>query len=252
MIERKFVAEKLREKQVEDYIATQIPKSAYSYIELKKTPLGEKVIIYSSKPGLIVGVKGENVQRLTRTLKKRFMMENPQVEIGEIENPLLDANSVAERIAAVFERFGTKRFKFLGHDMLTKILEAGAKGAEIVMSGKLPSARARSWRFYAGHLKKSGDISENYVQKAVTVAKLQSGIVGIKVKIMHSSVKLPDEINIKEPKADIPAVQIEAVEETKSNNVKQKKTPKKKAVKEAKKEKTEDGNNKEEGIQANE
>lgn len=212
MIERKFVSDKLREFQVQEYVASTLEKSGHSRVEIKRTPLGEKIIVYTTRPGLIVGRKGENVKKLTAVLKKKFNMENPQIEIGEIENPMLDAFAVADQIANTFERFGTKRFKFVGYNTLTKIIEAGALGAEIVISGKVPSSRAKSWRFSIGYLKKSGDIAENFMLHAKVVAKLKTGIIGIKVSILPPSVVLPDRIKIKKIEKN-PEVKVEELKE---------------------------------------
>src|SRR3989344_4643343 len=114
MIERKIVAKNVREYLVHEYISKELPKASCSKIELKKTPLGEKIIVHTSRPGLVVGKKGVNIQRLNEILKNKFEIENPQVEIAEIENPNLDPKSVAERIVSSFERFGPKRFKSIG------------------------------------------------------------------------------------------------------------------------------------------
>ena len=212
MIEKKFTSEKLREFQVQEYIALTLGKAGHNRVEIKRTPLGEKIIVYTTRPGLVVGRKGENIKRLTVVLKKKFKMENPQIEIGEIENPLLDAGAVADRIVYTFERFGTKRFKYVGYDTLTRILEAGAIGAEIVISGKVPGARSKSWRFSAGHLKKSGDIAENYVLKTKVVAHLKVGSIGIKVTILPPTIILPDSIKIKEEEK--PEIEVEELKET--------------------------------------
>jgi len=212
MIERKFITEKLREFQVQEYIAKTLNKAGHSKIEIKRTPLGEKIIVYTTRPGLIVGRKGENIKKLTVVLKKKFKMENPQIEIGDIENPLLDAGAVADKIVYVFERYGTKRFKFVGYDTLSKIIDAGAIGAEIMISGKVPGARAKRWRFSAGYLKKSGDISENFMLKSKVVAHLKTGAIGVQVKILHPSVVLPDTITI--VKEEKPEIKVEELKET--------------------------------------
>lgn len=227
MIERKFVFDKLREHQVQEYIAETLAKAGHSRIEIKRTPLGEKIIVYTTRPGLIVGRKGENIKRLTAVLKKRFKMENPQIEIGEVENPLLDAGSVADQIVYTLEKFGTRKFKFVGYNTIHKIIEAGALGAEIVISGKVPGARAKSWRFSAGYLKKSGDIADNYLSKSTVVAQLKSGSVGVKVTILPPDVKLPDHIKIKEeekePKIKVEEIPLEKVEEEKVEEPKEEK-----------------------------
>ncbi|MDI6737084.1 MAG: 30S ribosomal protein S3 [Nanoarchaeota archaeon] len=195
MIERKFVAEKMKELEVEEYIAQEIGKDKYSYLQIKRTPLGEKITIYTSKPGFIVGKKGETIKKMTHVLKSKFKMENPQVEVAEFDNPDLDAKSVADYVAGSLERFGANRFKSIGYRCLQRIMDSGALGAEIRISGRgVPSSRAKSWRFYAGYLKKSGDIAVSQVLKAITSANLKSGSVGIKVSIMPKDVVLPDRI----------------------------------------------------------
>jgi len=199
MIEKKIVSKNIREYVIQEYISKELPKASYSKMELKKTPLGEKVIIHTARPGLVVGKKGSNIQKLNEVLKNKFTMENPQIEILEIENPNLDAKSVAERIASSFERFGPKRFKSAGYRALQNIIDAGAKGAEIVITGRgVPSSRSKTWRFSAGHLKKSGDISLNHIKKALVVAELKSGSIGIKVNILTPDTRLPDEVKLKE------------------------------------------------------
>jgi len=198
MIERQFVNQKIKEHQIQEYISSQLGKTGYSHTEIKRTPLGEKVIIFTTRPGIVVGKKGDNIKRLTNILKKKFKMENPQIEIGEIKNPNLDVFFVADRIAGTLERFGSKRFKSTGYRALQEIMDSGALGAEIVISGKVPSSRAKTWRFSAGYLKKSGDISESFIKKAYKVAKLKTGIIGVQVRIMTTDIQLPDKIIIKE------------------------------------------------------
>jgi len=198
MIEKQILAKKLKEHKIQKYIGERLNKTGYSHTEIKRTPLGEKIIIYTTRPGIVVGGRGGNIQDLTNILKKRFKMENPQIEIGELKNPMLDAYYVCDKIVSTLERFGPNRFKSIGYRTLQAIMDAGALGAEIVISGKVPSARARSWRFSAGYLKKSGDISENYVNRVKNTSLLKSGIVGVKVSIMLPDVPLSDKIEFKE------------------------------------------------------
>jgi small subunit ribosomal protein S3 len=90
MIERKFVAEKMKEFLVGIYMKKKMGVGKYSSFEIKRTPLGEKVVIKTSRPGLIVGKKGENIKNLTKVMKSKFKMENPQVEVAELRSPYLD------------------------------------------------------------------------------------------------------------------------------------------------------------------
>lgn len=197
MIERKFVAQKMKEFQIEEYITQSLENVGHSHTKMVKTPLGEKIIIYASRPGLIVGRKGQNIKLLTKTLKKKFELENPQIEISEVENPSLDANISAEKIVDALEKFGSEKFKAIGHKIMMEVMKAGALGIEIVISGKVPSSRAKSWRFYTGYLKKCGDVA-NGVRRANAQAQLKTGIIGVKVKIMPPDIKLPDDIELVE------------------------------------------------------
>ena len=234
MIEKQILKKKIKEYLLQDHIAGELPKGSYSKLELKKTPLGEKIIIYTSRPGLVVGSKGANINRLNKILKTKFEMENPEIEIAEIENPNLDPKSVAERIVSSFERFGPKRFKSLGYRVLQDVINAGAIGAEIVISGRgVPSSRAKTWRFLAGHLKKSGDVSENLIKRGLSVARLKSGSVGVIVNILTPDIKLPDDIKFIERPVEVKEIKKEKIEEEKVKEKKKtKKAVKKKKAKE--------------------
>jgi len=197
MIERKFVAEKLKEFQVQEFITNSLKNVGHSHTKVQRTPLGEKIVIFASRPGLVVGRKGDNIKKLTSTIKKKFDFEDPQIEISEVESIFLDAQIAAEIIASTLERFGPQRFKGVGHKMMADVMNAGALGIEITISGKIPGARAKCWRFYQGYLKKCGDVVHG-VKTAYTSAQLKSGSIGIKVKIMPPDIVLPDKIIMRE------------------------------------------------------
>ena len=129
-------------------------------------------------------VEFKNIKTLTKTLKNKFKLDNPQIEIDEVKEIYGDAQIVAEEIANNLERYGTQRFKGIGHKVMTRVLENGALGVEILISGKIPSSRAKTWRFYMGYLKKCGDIAMNYVKKAYSTAELKTGTVGIQALVL--------------------------------------------------------------------
>jgi small subunit ribosomal protein S3 len=236
MIERKFVAQKIKENQIGEYISESLDNVGHSHTKMVKTPLGEKIVIYTSRPGLIVGRKGQNIKQLTKTLKRRFELENPQIEISEVSIPNLDARIVTEKIVDALERFGAGKFKSIGHKIMADVMNAGALGIEIVISGKVPSARAKTWRFYRGYLKKCGDIA-NGVSKADLQAHLKTGVIGIKVSIMPPDLKLPDDIGLID-KVEVKIEEIKA-EEVAAKEVKEKKKSEKPKRKRKKKNESE-------------
>lgn len=245
MIERKFVAQNMKEYEIRDYMFRELNRVGLSDVKLQRTPLGEKIIMTASRPGLIVGKGGSNIARLTRDLKEKFKLENPQIEIEEILDRRGDAAITAEIIANSLERYGPARFKGVGHKALGTVMASGALGVEILISGKIPSSRAKTWRFYQGYLKKCGDISISGVHKAQQSANLKTGTVGIQVTIMPGTTVLPDKIQILEE----PTTIVEEVKEEKSADEKldskkkesekaEKKPAKKKAAKKTTKKKT--------------
>ena len=242
MIERKFIADNIKEFEIQEYITSTLRNVGHSHTKLQKTPLGEKITIFASRPGLVVGRKGENIKRLTKSLKSKFKLENPYIEISEVDNIFLDAQIIAEKIASSLEQYGTSKFKAIGHRSMGEVVRAGARGVEILISGKIPGARAKTWRFYQGYLKKCGDVAIEGVKKAYAVARLKTGIIGIKVKIMPPDVKLPDALEMireveevkeegSETKEGSEEKKIETTEEKKAETKETKKTEKKKPAK---------------------
>lgn len=238
MIERNFVNQRTKEFFIKNRVESILKGAEISEIKLKKIPLGEKILIKTSRPSLVVGSKGSNIRAITATLKKEYNLENPRVEIVEVTNPYLDANSVASRIVNSLERFGSSRFKGVGHKNMANVLRAGAIGVEIKISGKIPGSRAKSWRFYQGYLKKCGDISTTGVKTAYASALLKTGIIGVQVRIMPPDLILPDHVEILPEEtlvveeSDLEEVATETKVSSKKGSPSKKKALKKKSVKE--------------------
>ncbi|MBI2124559.1 30S ribosomal protein S3 [Candidatus Pacearchaeota archaeon] len=193
MEEKKFVQFKKDEFGVREFIKNSLGIGIVSGVDMEYTPVGEKIIVYTTKPGLVIGRRGEKIDELTGVLKKRFKLENPHIEIAEITRPELDAQIMADEIALLIERQGTVRFKMVAYKILERIIHAGALGVEIVLSGKLPGERAKSWRFASGYLKKTGDTAK-IVGRAKSTARTVAGVVGIKVGILPPDVQIHDRI----------------------------------------------------------
>lgn len=231
MEERKFVAFKKEELAVREYIKGALGKGRISAVSIEYTPIGEKIIVSTNKPGLVIGRRGEKIAELTSVLKRRFKLDNPHIEILEIKEPLLDAQLVADEIAVMLEKKGSLKFKVIAYKMLQQIIKSGALGTELVLSGKLPSDRARTWRFTHGYLKKTGEPAK-LVGRAMAQATTMQGVVGIKVSILHPETELKDQINVDEKLRAKITVTVEELDQATKGT--KKKTTKKKTAKEDK------------------
>lgn len=197
MEEKNVVKFKKEEFAVREYIKNSLGKGKVSRVKIEYTPIGEKIIISTNKPGLVIGKRGEKISELTNVLKNKFKLENPHIEIDEIKKPEFDAQLMADEIAIGLEKFGPLKFKVVAYKALQKIIDAGALGGEIRLSGKLPSSRAKSWRFAQGYLKKTGD-SAKVVDRAQSIAMTRPGVIGVKVGILSPEVELKDKIEVNE------------------------------------------------------
>ncbi|HKZ50100.1 MAG TPA: 30S ribosomal protein S3 [Candidatus Nanoarchaeia archaeon] len=199
MIEREFIKEKNKHLKVKEFLMATIPLNAgIGSIMIEKTPLGERITMEAVRPAIIIGSGGRNISEITATLRSKFSLENPQIQVKEIAVPALNATVMANKMANEMMRFGTARFKAIGYKALQEMLNSGALGAEIRLSGRgIPGARAQRWRFAAGYMKKCGQLALEGVEHATVNVNLHSGTVGIQISIMPPTIILPDRVRMK-------------------------------------------------------
>ncbi|MBR9679735.1 MAG: 30S ribosomal protein S3, partial [Candidatus Altiarchaeota archaeon] len=195
-VEKHFVNQDIKYHRIEEFLKKDLRNAGFSSVEIKRTPLGTRILIRALRPGLVIGSGGENVKKLTGFLEKRFKLENPHIEIDQVENPDRDPNIVAWRLATALEK--GQYFKKIANILLDRIMRAGAKGAEIRLCGRLPSARAKTWKFIDGNLRKCGQDVVDKSLVAYEIALTRPGVVGVKVTIIPPEVRFPDELEIKE------------------------------------------------------
>ncbi len=191
-----FISESLKRTEIDEFLRNEFERAGYGGVDVAKTPLGTHVVIYAMRPGLIIGRGGETIKGLARALEEKFQLPNPQISVAEIEVPEFNAYVVASRVASALQR--GVHFRRAGFWALGQVMNAGALGAEIVISGKLRTERARYEKFRAGYLPKSGEPPLRFLQTAEMHVQLKPGIFGVKVKIMPPNVEFPDKVEILE------------------------------------------------------
>jgi small subunit ribosomal protein S3 len=195
-IERKFVNDGYVKASMNEYFAEQLSRSGYGGMELNRTPMGTQIIIYSEKPGMVIGKAGKVIRKLTRDVATKYNLENPQIDAQEVKRPELNAQMMASRLAASIERGWY--FRKAGHNTLRAVMNAGALGCEVVISGKLTGARSRVEKFIEGYVKHSGHPVEEVVDEGFATAIKKLGTLGCKVRIIQPGVVLPDSYRIKD------------------------------------------------------
>merc|ERR1712033_103532 len=209
---RKFVQDGLFNAELNELFWRELAEDGYSGVEVRQTPQRTEIIILATRTQSVLGEKGRRIRELTAMVQKRFKFADGACE--------LYAEKVANRGLCATAQCESLRYKLLGglavrracYGVLRFIMESGAKGCEVVVSGKLRGQRAKAMKFVDGLMIHSGNPAEEYVDTAVRHVLLRQGVLGIKVKIMlpwDPSGKigpknpLPDHISIVEPKDDV-------------------------------------------------
>ena len=203
-----FITESIKRTEIDEFLQKRLERAGYGGVTISKTPLGTHIVIYAMRPGLVIGRGGETIRELARILEEKFKVSNPQISVSEMEIPELNAYVVASRIASALQRGIHHRRS--GFWALNRVMEAGALGVEIIISGKLRTERSRFEKFRAGYLPKCGDPALKYTRKAEVHVQMKPGTFGVKVRIMPPDAKFPDKIQIIE---SLPSEE-EAKEET--------------------------------------
>jgi small subunit ribosomal protein S3 len=189
-----FIEDSIKKTEIDEFLQNEFERAGYGGVSITKTPLGTHLVIYTMRPGLVIGRGGETIRALATVLEEKFQLPSPQISVAEIEIPELKAYVVASRIASALKRgVHYRRAGFWG---LNQAMDAGALGAEIIISGKLRTDRARYEKFRAGYLPKSGEPPRKYMRKAELHVQLKPGILGVKVRLIPPEAKFPDQVKI--------------------------------------------------------
>ncbi len=195
--EKKFIMDGVRNVCVEKFLANELKRAGYGGMDITRTPLGTQVTIFAEKPGIVIGKGGKQVRQLTQDLATTYGVESPQVEVQQIQNSNFNAQIMAERLANALERGWY--FRKAGQSTIRRVMDSGALGCEVVISGKLTGARARTQKFTEGYVKHSGEPSETIVETGYAIAVKKLGTIGVQVKIVPPGAKLPDTFEVVEP-----------------------------------------------------
>ncbi len=194
--EHQFIENGLQRSQIDEFFQEELGRAGYGGMDVAKTPMGTQIVLKAEKPGMVIGKGGENIRKVTTALEEKFNLEDPQIDVQEVDEPDLNARIVADRLANALERGWY--FRKAGHTTLERIMDVGALGAEIVLSGKVTGARSRVEKFNAGYIKHNGEPAETIVDEGQGVAVMKLGTIGVTVKIIPPGAELPDDFRIHE------------------------------------------------------
>ncbi|RZN44191.1 MAG: 30S ribosomal protein S3, partial [Methanophagales archaeon ANME-1-THS] len=153
MSEKIFVEEGIKKVRMNEFFRNELERAGYGGMEIKRTPMGTQITVKVEKPGMIIGKDGKRIKRVTDEITRRQELDNPQIDVQPIEVPELNAQLMANRLAKLIERGW--HFRRAGRSTLQRIMDMGALGCEITMSGKLKGPRGRMEKMVDGFLEKA-------------------------------------------------------------------------------------------------
>ena len=205
-----------------DFLREKIKESGFSKVEISKTPTGTKIVLYVTRPGIVIGRKGAGIKQLTEKIQTDFGYKNPQISVEEITKPELSPSVMCNRMAAHIER-GTA-FRRATMWTMNQIMESGAMGVQITISGKLRGDRSAFEKHTQGILPRAGNYAKNLVSEDIVHTKTPMGLIGIKIRIARKE-KLVPEFERKEkdditPETDDEKKQQQIIAATESEQIK--------------------------------
>jgi len=208
---RKFVNDGIFYAELNEFLTRELGEDGYSGVSVRVTPMRTEIIIKATRTQNVLGEKGRRIREITSLIQKRFNFPAENVELYAARVPNRAMCAIAQAESLRYKLLGGLAVRRACYGVLRYIMENGAKGCEIIVSGKLRAQRAKSMKFKDGYMIKSGDATNHYIDKAVRHIKLKQGVLGIKVAIMlpydptgemGPSYKQPDVIKVLEPKEE--------------------------------------------------
>ena len=176
--------------QLRDYLRVKIKDAGFSNVEVSKTPTGTRVVLHVTRPGIVIGRKGTGIKELTEKLETEYGLKNPQIAVEEITKPELSPEVMCNRMASHLER-GTA-FRRATMWTIQQIMEGGAMGTEITISGKLRGDRSAFEKHSQGILPRAGHHADVIVSEDIAHVETPMGLIGVRIRIARKERLIPE------------------------------------------------------------
>ncbi len=193
---RTLIGRNVERQLVREYLLRETERAGFGGLTFNRTPEGTKISLRAEQVGRVIGRRGKVIHELSNRLKNDFFLDRPHLDVDEVTEPRLSAQIMASRLSSSLERGWF--FRRAGHGTAQQIMDAGARGCLVILSGKITGARHRVEKFQQGHIKFCGETALEFMDTGFSTAVKKLGTIGCTVKIMRPDAKLPHEIVITE------------------------------------------------------
>lgn len=179
-----YAARLVTDLQVRDYVEDKLKNASVSKVVIERPANTARVTIHTARPGIVIGKKGEDVDKLRKELAKKMGVP-VHINIEEVRKPDLDAKLVAQNIAGQLER--RVMFRRAMKRVVQNAMRAGAEGIKVQVGGRLGGAEiARSEWYREGRVPLHTLRAD--IDYATHEAQTTYGIIGIKVWVFKGEV----------------------------------------------------------------
>ena len=193
---RTLIGRNVERQLVREFLLRETARAGFGGLTFNRTPDGTKISLRAEQVGRVIGRRGKVIHELGNRLKNDFFLDRPHLDVEEVTEPRLNAQIMASRMSSSLERGWF--FRRAGHGTAQQIMDAGARGCLVILSGKITGARHRVEKFQQGHIKFCGETALEFMDTGFSTAVKKLGTIGCTVKIMRPDAKLPHEIIITE------------------------------------------------------
>jgi len=209
---RKFVAQGLLYAELNEFLRRELSKEGYAGVELRIVPKKTEILIKATKPTLLLGEKGCRIREIASVIQKRFGFKEDQLELYAERVANKGLSAIAQAEALKYKLIQGLPVRRCALSIMRNVMENGARGVEVVVSGKLKQQRAKAMIFRDGYMIKTGQPYKDFVDVAIRHVFMRQGILGVNIKIMlpwdvsgkkGPKKSQPDIVTVPNPKEDL-------------------------------------------------
>jgi small subunit ribosomal protein S3e len=211
---KKFVADGVFQAELNEFLTRTLGMDGYAGIEVRATSMSTEIRVKATKTKEILEKSARKVRELKSLIEKRYNFNDVDNKVELAIKPLpydknLCAAAQAENLK--YKLLSGTPVRLAANNILAQVMKrGGAKGCEVIISGKIRGQRAKSQKYKQGYIISTGQPKLIFVDEAVRHVELRQGVLGVKVKILPDTERaigkyrkiMPDYVKIHDPKEE--------------------------------------------------
>jgi small subunit ribosomal protein S3e len=181
---RKLVRDGVYYAELYEFLKRELAEDGFAGVTKKVTPTRTEIIIQATKTKEVVGEGNKRIRELTSLIAQRFKYQPEKLALFVDRVKVRGLSAMAQTESLRFKLLQQLPIRRAAMGIIRYVLESGAKGCEVIVSGKIRGQRGKTMKFRDGYMVKSGDARRQFVDECVRHVYLRAGCIGVQVRIM--------------------------------------------------------------------